>query len=44
MKINDIQSNNKSKNDLEQKEKLDMLLNDNSDSYQINRFENKSIK
>ena len=39
MKISDIQSNNKSKNDLEQKEKLDMLLNDNSDSYQINRFE-----
>ena len=39
MKISDIQSNNKPKNDLEQKEKLDMLLNNNSDSYQTNRCE-----
>ena len=37
MKINDMQSNNKSRNDLEQKEKLDMLLNNNSDPYQINQ-------
>ena len=39
MKIGYIQSNsnNKSRNDLVQKEKMDMLLNNNSDSYQINK-------
>ena len=39
MKIGDIQSNsnNKSRNDLVQKEKMDMLLNNNSDLYQINK-------
>ena len=36
MKISDMQSNNKSRNDLEGKEKIDMLLK-NSELYQINK-------